>query len=75
MAAIGGLIGFMIYFSYHYKINIIPVFLFLFVLSGVIASARIKLNAHTLNEIFWGYSLGITTQLFVYFTYVTICKI
>ncbi|WP_129368043.1 hypothetical protein [Lutibacter sp. HS1-25] len=75
MAAIGGLIGFLMYFSYHFKINIISIFIMLFILSGIIATARIKLNAHNLNEIFWGYSLGIITQLFIYFTYIIIYKI
>jgi len=69
-AAIGGLIGFLIYFSYQFEINLIVLFIILFVLSGIIASARLKLNAHILSEVFWGFFSGILSQLIVYSIYI-----
>jgi len=69
-AAIGGLIGFLIYYSYQFEINLIVLFILLFVLSGIIASARLKLNAHILSEVFYGFFLGILSQLIVYSFYI-----
>lgn len=68
-AAIGGLIGFLIYFSYHFEINLIVLFMGLFILAGIIASARLRLNAHILSEVFWGFFIGILSQLIVYSIY------
>ncbi len=68
-AAIGGLMGFLIYFSYYYKINLIILFTVLFLISGIIATARLKLKAHNISEVVTGYILGITCQFIVYFIY------
>jgi membrane-associated phospholipid phosphatase len=68
-AAIGGLIGFLIYFSYYYKINLIILFTVLFLLSGIIATARLKLKTHNISEVVTGYILGISCQFIVYFIY------
>lgn len=70
MAAIGSLIGFLIYFSYFYKINLIYILATLFFLAGIIASARLKLNAHTFTEVLVGFILGIVSQLIVYAVYI-----
>ncbi|NEW79962.1 MAG: hypothetical protein GZ086_11175 [Gelidibacter sp.] len=67
--AISGLIGFLIYFSYFYKINIITILATLFVLAGLVASARLKLRAHQLNEVLLGGAIGIAAQFIVYFIY------
>lgn len=71
-AAIGGLIGFLVYFSLEFKINIIGFLVGFFVLSGVIASARLRLKAHKLNEVFLGFIAGFLTQFFVYEIYIHI---
>lgn len=67
--AITGLIGFLFYFSYFYKINLIPFMALLFVLSGFVASARLRLQAHTLNEVILGCVVGIASQFIVYIIY------
>lgn len=67
---VSGLIGFLIYFSYFYKINIIVILATLFVLAGLVASARLKLRAHQLNEILLGGVIGIAAQFVVYFIYI-----
>lgn len=69
-AAIGGLIGFLIYFSYYYKINLIYIIASLFLLGGVIATARLKLKAHTFSEVLIGFCLGILCQFLVYSFYI-----
>jgi len=70
MVAIGGLIGFLLYFSYYYKINLIYLLASLFILSGIIATARLKLKAHTFSEVLVGLFLGIMSQLIVYSFYI-----
>jgi len=68
--AISGLIGFLICFSYYYKINLIPILAILFVLGGLVTSARLRLHAHQLNEVMWGSVIGLTAQFIVYFIYI-----
>jgi len=67
--AISGLIGFLIYYSYYYKINLIPILALLFILGGLVASARLRLRAHQLNEVILGSIVGLTAQFIVYFIY------
>lgn len=67
---ISGLIGFLIYFSYFYKINLIMVLALLFVLGGLIASARLRMQAHQLNEVVLGAMVGLTMQFIVYLIYI-----
>ncbi|MDO9595063.1 MAG: hypothetical protein Q7J19_08720 [Lutibacter sp.] len=67
---VSGLIGFLIYFSYFYKINIITILAVLFVLLGMVASARLKLRAHQLNEVLLGGVIGIVSQFVVYLIYI-----
>ncbi len=67
--AISGLIGFLIYYSYYYKINLIPILALLFILGGLVVSARLQLRAHQLNEVVLGSIVGISAQFIVYFVY------
>lgn len=67
--AISGLIGFLIYFSYFYEINIITILAVLFILGGLIGSARVKLRAHQLKEVILGGAIGLTAQFLGYFIY------
>ncbi|REE83221.1 hypothetical protein BX611_0506 [Lutibacter oceani] len=68
-AAIGGLIGFLIYYSYYYQINLIPALVVLFILSGFIASSRLRLKAHTPKEVFLGFFIGLVTQFLAFAIY------
>jgi len=68
-AAIGGLIGFLICFSYYYKINlIVPISIF-FLISGLIASSRLRLLAHNYLEVFLGFIMGILSQFIAFGIY------
>jgi len=74
-AAIGGLIGFLIYYSYYYQINLIALVAFFFILSGIIASSRLRLKAHTVREVFLGFFVGLISQFMLFFIYFTLYKI
>lgn len=67
--AISGLIGFLIYYSYSYKINLIMILATLFVLAGLVGSTRLRLRAHQLNEVLLGGFIGISAQFLAYFIY------
>ncbi len=68
---IGGLIAFIGIISYQYKLNLLLPIILLFFIFGIIATSRLKLKAHTLPEIFIGFSVGILAQILMYvlFTY------
>lgn len=68
-AAIGGLIGFLIYYSYYYQINLIILIASFFILSGFIASSRLRLKAHTVREVFLGFFIGLISQLILFLIY------
>lgn len=67
--AISGLLGFLIYFSYFYKINLLPILAILFVLGGLVSSARLRLHAHKLKEVLLGFAVGLIPQFIVYYIY------
>jgi len=69
MIGISGLIGFFIFFSYEFKMNILLLIAFLFLLAGFIAISRIKLKAHNMKEIYWGAMIGILSEFAVYIFY------
>jgi membrane-associated phospholipid phosphatase len=69
MAAVGGLIGFILYFSFFYEINLLLLIIALFIISGIIASARLRLNAHTFSEVFIGFILGVISQIITFLVY------
>jgi len=68
-SAIGGLISFLIYFSYFYKLNLIVLLSILFFIGGIIASSRLRLQAHNSSEVFLGFVFGVVSQFIVYSIY------
>lgn len=69
-SAIGGLVGFLFCFSYFYKQNILLLIIAIIILAGVIGSARLKMGAHNIKEVYWGIILGILTQFLAYYIYI-----
>jgi len=69
-SAISGLIGFVICFSFYYKVNLIILLVALLLLNGLLASSRLRLNAHKLNEVIIGFFLGLLSQFLIYFIYI-----
>jgi hypothetical protein len=67
MIGIGGLIGFILFFSYKYTINNLLTLSFLFIITGLIGHSRLSLKVHNQKEIYWGFIIGLSSQLIVYF--------
>ena len=63
---IGGILGFVIIMSYEYQLNFNLIIAVLFILSGLISVARLKLNAHKPKEVYIGFLLGMITQFISY---------
>jgi hypothetical protein len=66
MVGVGGLLGSLLIISFVFKLNVIPVIMFLCFLSGLIATARLYLKAHYKDEIYSGFALGVITQIIVF---------
>jgi membrane-associated phospholipid phosphatase len=58
LAGIGGFTGLMMAVSYKYQIGFLPYIALCIILAGFLGSARLKLNAHTLGEVVFGYFSG-----------------
>ena len=58
MAGIGGFTGLLLALSFHYQVNFIPMLSLCFLLSGLVASARLYLKAHNPLELVFGYFSG-----------------
>ncbi len=54
---------FLIALSIHNQINISYLIASFFLITGVIASSRLEMNAHTLKELTVGYAIGMLPQL------------
>lgn len=65
--SVAGLIGFICVISYNYKLNLIMPIIGLFLLLGIIATARLKLEAHNTREIYLGFLIGFLSQPFSYY--------
>ena len=70
--ALGGLIGMLMAINQNTSIPNITVMLsVLFVLSGVVASARLKLNAHSPVQVYSGFVLGVFVSFASYTLYIS----
>jgi hypothetical protein len=63
MMSVGGFTGFLISASLALKYDIPFLILLSIVISGMLGTARIKLNAHTPAQVYAGYSVGIGIML------------
>ncbi len=66
---LGGILGFIIVMSYEYQLNFNLIISLLFLVSGLVAVSRLKLNAHRPNEVYIGFLIGIVTQWISYQLY------
>lgn len=64
--SISGLIGFVCVLSFQYKLNLLVLIIFLFLLFGIVSSSRLRLKAHNSSEIYFGFLIGFISQLAVY---------
>ncbi|MGB5555689.1 MAG: hypothetical protein WBM83_13615 [Flavobacteriaceae bacterium] len=63
LMGMGSLLMYLICLSVHFEINIIIALSILTFLSGLVASSRLYLNAHSKSELFIGLCIGMITQL------------
>jgi hypothetical protein len=61
MTGMGGLTGLMLSLSYVYDTDTMYFLVIVLFISGLLASARLKLNAHKPGELYTGYALGFVT--------------
>ena len=62
MIGIGGLTGVMIGLSQRFSIDHFWIILFLILTSGLIGFARLKIKAHTYQQVYAGFILGLFIQ-------------
>jgi membrane-associated phospholipid phosphatase len=67
MVAISALNFFVIGLSIHFQINIIYTIASLVLLTGIIASSRLYMRAHTQEELTVGYLCGVVPQLCLWY--------
>lgn len=65
--AIGGLTGFLMFLSYHYQIRLLVLIASMILLFGFVAISRLRLKAHSQKELFFGFIIGILTQITTYY--------
>lgn len=63
MAGIGGLCGMILALSYRLQINLHYLLILLFLIAGIVAFSRLKLNVHDSFQVYLGFLLGVFVQL------------
>jgi hypothetical protein len=63
MVGIGGLLGAVIGMSMKFSLNLQFLIISLLLLSGLVGYARLKLRAHSHNQVYWGFALGLFSML------------
>lgn len=67
LAALGGVCGMLVVVSLHLAIDLSNWLMGLLLISGLVGAARMKLAAHTLWELLFGFMLGLGCQLLLIF--------
>lgn len=67
LLSMGSATGYFIVFQMLYNIHVLPLIIILILLSGLLASSRLYLKAHTAKEVYLGFILGIGTQLLSFY--------
>ena len=60
--SLGCSLGFFLIYGNLYSISILPITIVLIILTGILASSRLHLNAHNQKEIYLGFFIGIIGQ-------------
>lgn len=60
-------IGFFLMYGSLHSIQVLPIIIILFLLTGFLASARLRLKAHTKQEVYVGFFLGMLSQFFIFY--------
>jgi len=62
LLSMGSALGFFLLFQQLHTANILPLIIILIIFSGILASARLNLKAHTPKEVYLGFFIGILCQ-------------
>jgi membrane-associated phospholipid phosphatase len=65
LLSMGSAVGFFLMIQLKYQTNIWPLISILILLSGLLASSRLKLKAHISKEVYLGFLLGIFCQVII----------
>ncbi len=66
MIALSALTFFVIGMSMHHELNIIYTIASLFLITGIVASSRLAMKAHTMKELAIGYVVGMVPQMVLF---------
>lgn len=66
LVSMGSAVGFFLVIMNVYAMSLLPVIMVLILLSGLLASARLHLKAHTPAELFVGFFIGVISQVVVF---------
>ncbi|TYQ00117.1 hypothetical protein C7447_101726 [Tenacibaculum adriaticum] len=66
LLSMGNAVGYFLLFQQSHNISILPVILVLIILSGLLASSRLYLKAHTPREVYMGFFIGVISQFLVF---------
>ncbi|NVK52222.1 MAG: hypothetical protein HWD85_04750 [Flavobacteriaceae bacterium] len=64
--SLSSMLGFFLLYATLHSISILPIAIVLVLLTGILASARLHLKAHTPKEIYIGFFLGFTSQFITF---------
>jgi len=66
LLSMGSALGFFLILSSKYSIGLTPIIMIIILLSGLLASSRLHLKAHTPKEVYAGFFLGMISQFLVF---------
>ncbi|QXP72814.1 hypothetical protein H0I31_03700 [Tenacibaculum sp. AHE15PA] len=67
LLSIGAATGYFLLFQQIHNIYIIPLIIVFILLSGILANARLQLKAHTYNEVYLGFFIGLASPFLAYY--------
>lgn len=66
LLSMGSALGFFLILTDKYDISMLPIIMIIVLLSGLLGSSRLHLNAHTTTEVYAGFFIGIICQFLVF---------
>ncbi|MCD8411642.1 hypothetical protein [Tenacibaculum finnmarkense] len=67
LLSLGAATGYFLLFQQIHNITTLPLIIVLILLSGLSASARLHLKAHTIKEVYLGFFIGIASPFFAFY--------
>lgn len=67
LLSMGTITGYFLLFQQIHNIYVLPLIILFIILSGLLASARLELKAHTTKELYLGFFIGIISPFFAYY--------